>query len=209
MRLGRANHLARGGSRRDEAPEAKGSRPADAPRGQALGAGPGLVEGVGRLDRSDDAGQVLVHEVVDEPMDGTGVIHDRQDESERRRADGASHDLVAVHDRREIWRRLVLGRVGLDVRADAEDEVVLCLVRLEEGACALEVRLDRRRTLDAHRPPAAGRRRVPVGWLVVAVDCRPLSAPDTREDTRALDTVGLKWCGWTWRADATADGPPV
>jgi hypothetical protein len=81
-----------------------------------------------------------------------------------------------MHHGREIGRRVVLGGVGLDVRADPEDEVVLGLVRLEEAARLLEVCLDRGCTLDPHRSPPAGRRGVSVrglmavGGLALAVD---------------------------------------
>ena len=78
-------------------------------------AAPCLGEGARRLGRADDAGQRLALEVVDEPVHGAGVVHHREDESPRGRADGAPDDLVAVDDRREVRLALERRRVRLDV----------------------------------------------------------------------------------------------
>jgi hypothetical protein len=133
-------------------------------------AAPCLREGRGPLRRADDPGQVLALQVVHQSMDGPGMVHQREHHAPRRRPERRSDHPIAVHDGREIRQGVVGGRIGLDRRADPEDQVVLRLARLQECAGPVEEASNVGRSFHPHRS------RVAFGWAVSVR--RPIAALD-------------------------------
>ena len=149
MLLPRPNKLARRGPWRDHAPQPEAPLvPAQA------GSCPGLLrprhrEVAGRGGGPDDAGQrgtvqARAVQVVGEQLGSGRVVHLGDDEPPRRGPDRRAHDAVAVNDARQVRRFRVLGGVGLVVRENAEDQVVLGLALGEEVARRREELGDRR-----------------------------------------------------------------
>ncbi len=87
------------------------------------------------LDRAEDARQVVVEPVRDQPVDGGEVVDLGEDEVVGRGPQRRGDDTIARDHCGEV-RGAVAEDVRLvaHVRADSEDQVVLGLAGLEEGA---------------------------------------------------------------------------
>ena len=124
------------------------------PRGDAGDLGPGLGKVAHGVRRSEGAGQVGARrvrgEVLDQLMDGPGMLHDAEHEPPRRRSDRHADHPLAMDDRRQVRPRGVLVRIRLEVGADAEDQVLFGLARGKVTPGDLHVVRDGRRAKDFH-----------------------------------------------------------